>query len=308
MATRPYSMTCPHCAKTLKYASGAIGKTTRCPGCGKPVTVPSPENGCTAEASLAAPPPCSNTPPSNVTPPDPPREQTSPPEPPALPPEPDCAATDSFPPPIPIEANEVIGKPAFPVTSGQVVPIQPARSLLPIVVGISLGGIVALVLLAVGLIYTINNAVNGPLQKTITTDSRNAGVDAKARYGNLACSILVFDLKNISANNSRADVFRVFLQFAATVKNKRFDSVQLAWRGKVRFIIDGAYFQKLGREFDLQNPVYTIRTFPENVRTPTGVRAFPEWEGGMLGVLKAQMDDFTRFHDQWYWDDLKRGL
>ncbi len=316
VATRPYSMTCPHCAKTLKYASGAIGKTTRCPGCGKPVTVPSPENRTTAEASLAAPPSRDKSQPPNAKPPDPPREQTSPPElpvlspesPPPPPAEPDYAPTDSFSPPVPIEMDDLIGKPAFPTTARQAIPIHPTRSIVPIVLGASLGGVFALVLLAIGLVYAINNSVNGPLQKTITTDSRNAGIEAKARYGNLARSILVYDLKNISANNSRADVFRVFLQYAAAVKDKQFDTVQLAWQGKIKFIIDGAYFQKLGREFDSQNPVYTIRTFAENLRTPTGTRAFPEWEGGMLGVLKAQMDDFTRFHDQWYWDDLKRSL
>lgn len=207
-----------------------------------------------------------------------------------------------------MEMEDPIGKPAFPMPARQAISIRPTRSIIPLVLGAGVGGAVALVLLAIGLVYAINNSVNGPLQKTITTDSRNAGIEAKARYGNFARSLLVFDLTNISANNSRADVFRVFLQYAAAVKDKQFESVQLAWRGRVKFIIDGAYFQKLGREFDFQNSVYTIRTFAENLRTPTGTRAFPEWEGGMLGVLKAQMDDFTRFHDQWYWDDLKRGL
>ena len=124
--------------------------------------------------------------------------------------------------------------------------------------------------LIVGIIYAINHAVNGPLQKVIVDDVRNAGVEAKAHYGNVGLSVLVFDLRNVSSTVSRADVFRVFLQYAKAMKEKRFDKVQLAWRGKTKFVISGSYFQKLGQEFDLQNPVYTIRTFPENLRTPTG--------------------------------------
>ena len=50
--------------------------------------------------------------------------------------------------------------------------------------------------------------------------------------------------------------------------------------------------------------MYTIRTFPENLRTPDGERAFSVWEGGMFGVLKAQMEDFNEFHDEWYMDDM----
>jgi hypothetical protein len=214
---------------------------------------------------------------------------------------------DSRPPPIPVETNDVIGKPAFPPAAKQTISPRPAWSAVPIIVGVGAGVVVTLALAAIGLVFAINNAVNGPLQKTIAADPRNAGVEASARYGDLAWSILVFDLKNISAKNSRADVFRVFLQYAAAMKDNKFDSVRLAWRGKVKFVIDGAYFRKLGREFDFQNPVYTIRTFPENVRTPAGARAFPEWKGGMLGVVNAQMDDFTHFHDQWYWDDAKLG-
>lgn len=53
--------------------------------------------------------------------------------------------------------------------------------------------------------------------------------------------------------NSRADVFRVLLQYAQRIQSKRFDTVQLAYKGKTKFLLDGDYFQ---------NPVYTMRTFP----------------------------------------------
>jgi hypothetical protein len=46
--------------------------------------------------------------------------------------------------------------------------------------------------------------------------------------------------------------------------------------------------------------VYTIRTFSENVMNPDGTNAFPQWTGGMLGVLKEQMEDFDDFNKKWY--------
>ena len=298
MEPRPYSMACPHCAKTLRYGTGVIGKSARCPGCGQTVTVPSPE---VIQPVRPQPP--------TAKPPALPQAVALPPEPPALPqpvfPEPEFTAPES-PPPVPVEWNDFRSSPTVP-SKQRALPVIRKVSSAPKVAGLGIGGVVLFVLLAVGGVYGINHIVNGPLQKTIADDARNKGVEAKAYYGNMGLSILVFDLTKISASNSRLDVFRVFLQFAKALKDKRFDSVQLAWRGKVKFVVSGEYFQKLGQEFDSQNPMYTIRTFPENLRTVGGERAFSEWEGGVLGVLKAQMDDFNHFHDQWYLDDLSRG-
>ena len=302
MDSRPYSMTCPHCAKTLKYGSATIGKTARCPGCGKTVTVPSPE--IVRPIKEPSPP--------SLKPPPLPQALALPPEPPAFPPQPnfpesDFAAPEAVPPPAPVEWNDFVQPPAFPSTGQRAIPVKQKVSPVPKVAGIGLGGVVVIVVLIVGLVYGINHTINGPLQKVISDDSRNKGVEAKAYYGNMRLSILVFDLTNISSSNSRLDVFRVLLQFAQALKDKRFDSVQLAWRGKVKFVVSGEYFQKLGQEYDTQNPMYTIRTFPENLRTVAGERAFSEWEGGIFGVLKAQMDDFNHFHDQWYLDELSRS-
>lgn len=300
MDSRPYSMTCPHCAKTLKYGTGAVGKNTRCPGCGSPVTVPSP----------------GMVPPPKVPPlPNPPR-----PNPPVLPAEPEdfppqpiftepvFAALPSIPPPVPVELNEFVQTAAFSSTGRRDAPVKKKASPVPKVAGIGIGGVLVIVVLIAGVVYAINQSLNSPLQKLIADDPRNKGIEAKAYYGDIGLSTVVFDLTNISASNSRADVFRVFLHFTTTLKDKRFNSVQLAWRGKVKFIASGEYFQTLGQEFGSQNPMYTIRTFSENLRTPNGDRAFPVWEGGILGVLKAQMDDFSRFHDQWYLDDLSRSI
>ena len=63
----------------------------------------------------------------------------------------------------------------------------------------------------------------------------------------------------------------------------------------------------LGQEYEKQNPVYTMRTFPENVYGVDGTQAFGSWTGGLLGVLGKQMGDFSELHKQWYIADLTKS-
>jgi hypothetical protein len=161
----------------------------------------------------------------------------------------------------------------------------------------------ALVLGSVGL--TNYAMVQRHLGTVLEMDARNAGVRAFAHYGHFVDGgTVVFDLRGIGPENSMADVFRVLTQFSQALKDRRFGRVELAFRGTTKFVVDGAYFQQLGLEFEKQNPIYTIRTFPEKLVRPDGTRAFGQWSGGLIGVLSQQMKDFNAFHEQWYLDDL----
>ncbi|RCS20958.1 hypothetical protein DUT91_25205 [Phyllobacterium salinisoli] len=64
----------------------------------------------------------------------------------------------------------------------------------------------------------------------------------------------------------------------------------------------GAYFNTLGVERNTQNPVYTIRTMPENMMDMEGRPAFSTWTGGLLGVMGKQMEDHQAMHRSWYLD------
>lgn len=151
-----------------------------------------------------------------------------------------------------------------------------------------------------------NSKLQSKLDLVIEADHRNAGIEVSAYYRDmLDHSVVVFDLQTISEGNSRLDVFRVLLDFAEAVKEEPPGTVELAFRGKTKFRLEGYYFQILGKERNIQNPAYTIRTFPENLKTISGLRAYPEWTGGILGVLNRQMEDFEDFHNQWYIHDLK---
>jgi len=145
------------------------------------------------------------------------------------------------------------------------------------------------------------------MNDVLKSDPRNNGVEVSVHFGNYVNpSILVYDLKSISNTNSMADVFRVFLQFSEKVQSKKFDVVELSFRGKTKFKIEGNYFQIVGKEYSWQNPVYTMRNFPENLLNLDGSRAYPEWTGGWLGVLGKQMEDFNDFHKKWYLEDMAK--
>lgn len=148
-------------------------------------------------------------------------------------------------------------------------------------------------------------SLNHPLQEVIAEDPRNAGVEAWGYHRFLINpQVATFDLREVSPSNSRLDVTRTLFQYAEQLKDRHFDRVILAYQGEDRFIIDGDYFQQVGRDYAFQKPAYMLRTLPENIRTLDGQRAYSQWRGGMLGVLNRQLEDLNQFHDDWYLDDL----
>jgi Type VI secretion system VasI, EvfG, VC_A0118 len=166
--------------------------------------------------------------------------------------------------------------------------------------------VAAIILVFVGALTFNYVAVQQPLRQVLAADPRNQVVTANAHFdGWIRWSALVVDVTNVSAEGTRLDVFRTFLEYAAAMKGRRFERVVLACRGVKKFSLDGGYFQQLGREYEAQNPIYTIRTFPSHVTTMDGSKPFSEYEGGMLEVLKQETDQFAVFNDQWYVTDLQ---
>lgn len=166
--------------------------------------------------------------------------------------------------------------------------------------GKKLIAIFILLIVVAGVIYGYNYfSLQSTMNDVIESDYRNKGIDVSVSYENYVnISVIEYDLKKY-AGKSPADIFRVLLQFAKKKKDSDFDYIILSCRGYKKFKIEGKYFKKLGKELDLQNPVYTIRTFPENVLKLDGSNAFPKWEGGILGVTKEQMEDFNDFINKW---------
>lgn len=132
-------------------------------------------------------------------------------------------------------------------------------------------------------------------------DPRNEGVKVWVHYKwFINPSELKYDLRGISGENSALDVNRVMLQFSEKIKDKQFNKVYLSYRGKDKFYFKGSYFQNLGKEYEFQNPVYTLRTMPENVYTLDGDLQYGSWTGGWLGVTSKQMEDLNQFSKDWF--------
>lgn len=168
--------------------------------------------------------------------------------------------------------------------------------------------IIAIPLIALGIlggVFGFNYfTLTKPLDSVLKSDYRNNGIEVSAHYENYVNpNVLVFDIKNIDLKNSAADVFRVFLQYSSELKTKSFDKIILSSKGQPKFYILGSHFTEMGREYGTQNPVYIVRTFPENVYKMNGSKAFDSWTGGVLGVSIKQLEDFNDFSKKWFIDD-----
>ena len=164
----------------------------------------------------------------------------------------------------------------------------------------------AILVLAAGAVFGYNYImVIQPAQTKIQEDTRNEGISVNVHFKFYTIpTTLVYDLKSISTDKAAADVFRAFLQTSSALKDKMFVTVEISYKGQTKYFIKGDYFSKLGTEFGDQNPMYTIRTFPENLFKTNGEAAYQQWTGGALGVLGKQMEDFNDFTKNWYLDDL----
>ncbi len=148
--------------------------------------------------------------------------------------------------------------------------------------------------------------VTWPAHSAQSADARNAKVQLFAYYQfGLNPGTIVLDLWNVESGASMADVDRTLLDTAQALTNRHPNRVLLAYRGRSRFEMDGDYFNTLGKERDWQNPIYTIRTMAENMRTLDHRKAFDSWTGGILGVVNAQMEDHATFHKRWYINELR---
>lgn len=159
-----------------------------------------------------------------------------------------------------------------------------------------------IILLIGGLVYGYNYyTVNRPVQQELNSDERDSGIAFDAHYQNyVQLDVLVLNLKEISGEKTKVDVFRALWQSAFALKNREFKEVRLDYQGDARFILPGDYFNKLGNEYDNENPIYVIRTFPENVLNLDGQHAYQETTGGILGVMATEMDYFSDFSEKWY--------
>jgi hypothetical protein len=111
---------------------------------------------------------------------------------------------------------------------------------------------------------------------------------------------IVFDVRSVDPDAAMIDADRALFLTAKSLKDREFTAVFLAARGEVRLLLDGDHFKTIGKEWETQNAIYTIRTLPEHVYNLDGQPAFGRWTGGLLGVLSKQMQDHNELHMRWW--------
>lgn len=149
--------------------------------------------------------------------------------------------------------------------------------------------------------------VFSPVSTKIKNDDRNKNITVWV-YHQFALNpnVIVFDLRSVTVGASTIDVTRSLFQSAEAIKDKSFDKVILSYEGREKFYLEGAFFKNLGMEFGTQNPVYTLRTLPENIRNLDGTHPYGTWTGGWLGVTSRQMEDLKQFSNDWFLTEYKR--
>lgn len=147
------------------------------------------------------------------------------------------------------------------------------------------------------------------INSVLSEDPRNEGIEVWVHYKwFIFPNEIKYDLRELSGGNSTADITRVLLQFAEKKKGTEYNKVRLAYKGKDKFYLEGSYFQSLGEDYSYQNPIYILRTLPENVYNFDGSRAYGVWTGGWLGVMGRQMEDLNQFAQDWYLKDAINDL
>ena len=143
---------------------------------------------------------------------------------------------------------------------------------------------------------------NAPVYLPVSSalaDESDASMIAYRRWL-ISPSEIVIDVRSVEGSHSMAGMDRMLFKSAEALKDSRYQSVVLAYKGAGRFRLDGAHFQEVGSSFSYENPVYLMRTLTENVSTMDGSPAFGTWTGGLIGVLGEQLNDHNEFHEKWW--------
>lgn len=150
-------------------------------------------------------------------------------------------------------------------------------------------------------IFSINYfSISKPTQDKLKSDTRNEGISIDAHYKYyIIPQTLTINLSSVDKGKAPVDIVRALFVTAEGLKHKTFNTVELANNGKTKFSLKGDYFKQLGTEYGTQNPMYSLRTFPENLFLPNGEPAYDQWTGGILGVLGKQMVDLKDFIEKW---------
>ncbi|HEX2831919.1 MAG TPA: hypothetical protein VHW00_02835 [Thermoanaerobaculia bacterium] len=135
-----------------------------------------------------------------------------------------------------------------------------------------------------------------PVNDILRENAAFRGMKVSAHYQYwVVPGVVVYDLQELSFRQTPIDVHTAFLEFARTLKEKRYSRVDLSYRGTTKFSIDGASFAKLGEEYSKRNFDYVLYSFARLFRSGDGKPA--------LDRATNDRDALLEFHRRWYGQD-----
>lgn len=136
-----------------------------------------------------------------------------------------------------------------------------------------------------------------PMNEILQSNTAFQGMAVSAHYEYwIVPGVVVYDLKRLGAESTPLQVHTAFLEYARAMKDRDFDRVDLRFRGRERFTLEGAEFRRAGREYANRNFAWVLFDLPKRFHA-TGRDGLPP--------DTADADALLEFHRRWYADDLR---
>jgi hypothetical protein len=173
------------------------------------------------------------------------------------------------------------------------------KRLIPPLVGT---GISALLICVIGIEGTGRFGLDprniGLANKLSSCPSREI-VGGDVRVGYTFDGNIVFDVRSCKGECRLIDPLHLVLQFAYKVEDERFGHLAISSSGEQVYRLEKSDLHELAKQYELGGRIWAFNHWPERLRKPTGERAFESWSGGILGVVKGQMEDMNEALKTW---------
>jgi predicted nucleic acid-binding Zn ribbon protein len=134
-----------------------------------------------------------------------------------------------------------------------------------------------------------------PMNQILHDNVAFQGMHVSAHYQYwIVPGVVVYDLRDLSVRQTPIDVHTAFLEFAKTLRQRKYNRVQLSYRGTTKFEIDGSAFRRLGDEYAKRNFDYVLYKFP---------RLFHTTRVSHVNENSSARDALVQFHREWYGQD-----
>jgi hypothetical protein len=135
-----------------------------------------------------------------------------------------------------------------------------------------------------------------PMNQVLKENAAFAGMHVSAHYEYwVVPGVVVYDLRELSFRQTPIDVHTAFLEFAKRLRDRRYQRVELSYRGTEKFEIDGKAFHALGEQYARRNFDFVLYSFPRLFHPVHATAAIPSND--------TDRDALLQFHREWYGED-----